>query len=97
MQALEYRKLDESEVQHALAEIPNWTVSEGQLSRELEFGTYKDGVVFASALAYLADALDHHPDLYIGYGKVRVTMHTHSVGGLSPYDFELARRIEALL
>jgi 4a-hydroxytetrahydrobiopterin dehydratase len=53
--------------------------------------------VFACAIGHLAEALNHHPDLLVGYGKVRVVLVTHDAGGgLTEYDFELARRIEKL-
>lgn len=97
MEALAYRKLSPEESQARLAEAPGWSIENDKLSKSFKFKSYKDGVVFATAVAYLADRLDHHPDLQIGYAQVRVAMNTHSVEGLSPYDFELARRIEAIL
>lgn len=97
MEELEYRKLSSEETQSRLANLPEWGIVDGMLSRSFKFKSYKDGVVFATAVAYLADALDHHPDLTILYGEVGIRMNTHSVEGLSPYDFELARRIESIL
>ncbi|MGV3618607.1 MAG: 4a-hydroxytetrahydrobiopterin dehydratase [Fimbriimonas sp.] len=96
METLAYRKLDEAEAQARLAEAPGWSIEDGKLTKSFKFESYKDGVVFGTAVAYLSDRLDHHPDLEIGYGRVRVSVNTHSVEGLSPYDFELARRIEAI-
>lgn len=93
---LAYRKIDGSEATAALASTPGWAIEEGKLTKSFKFETYKDGVVFASAVGFLADKLDHHPDIMLGYAKVKVSMNTHDVGGLSPYDFELAKRIEAL-
>jgi 4a-hydroxytetrahydrobiopterin dehydratase len=97
METLVYRKLEEEEAQARLAQAPGWSIEDGKLAKSFKFERYQEGVVFATAVAYLADRLDHHPDLEIGYGKVRVSVNTHSVEGLSPYDFELARRIEAIL
>jgi len=96
MADLQYVKLSPQEVESRLGALDGWRVSEGMLKKDFEFKTYKDGLVFASAVGYLADAMDHHPDLIIGYKKVSVAVNTHSVGGISPYDFELARRISAL-
>jgi 4a-hydroxytetrahydrobiopterin dehydratase len=93
---LAYRKLDDSEVQSALESLSGWTVRDGKLNKLFAFETYKDGLVFAAAVGYLADALNHHPDLLVGYAKVDVSMNTHDVGGISPYDFELARKIDTL-
>jgi 4a-hydroxytetrahydrobiopterin dehydratase len=54
-------------------------------------------LVFATTVGFVADQLDHHPDLHIAFGRVTVSVNTHSIDGLSPFDFELARRIEALI
>ena len=93
---LEYRLLSVDEVAEALLALPEWGVVDGMLTREFSFKAYKDGLVFASVVGYLADAMDHHPDMLVSYGKVRVNMNTHAVKGLSPYDLELARRIDAI-
>ena len=93
---LEYVKLSDEQANDALGELSGWEIKEGKLSKTFSFDSYKDGVVFGSAVGYVADKLNHHPDLAIGYGKVTVAVNTHDVGGLSPYDFELARRIESL-
>ncbi len=97
MAALEYRMLDEREVADGLALLPGWAVEGAKIEKTFPFKTYKDGLVFAVAVGHLADRLDHHPDLFVGYRKVRVASSTHTVDGLSPFDLELAKRIEGLL
>lgn len=94
MRTLEYRMLTEAEVQAELSALPKWSVTAGKIERTFAFGNYQDGLVFASMVGYLADQLNHHPDILIGYKKVTVSLSTHDVNGLSPYDFELASRIE---
>jgi 4a-hydroxytetrahydrobiopterin dehydratase len=96
MTELAYRKLEAKEVVSLLSEVPAWHVEGELLVRRFDFKAYKDGLAFAMAVGHLADRLDHHPDIEIGYRKVRVAMNTHSVGDLSPYDFELARQIDAI-
>jgi len=93
---LEYRKVSEAEIAAALGELEGWTDSAGKIEKLFGFENYLDGVAFASAVGFLAETLDHHPDIEIGWRKVRIAMNTHAVEGLSPYDFELARRIEGL-
>ena len=93
---LEYRILTDDELKKALETLPGWSVEDGQLVKRFEFKTYKDGLVFAVAVGYLADKLNHHPDLAIGYAKAKVSLSTHDVNGLSPYDVELATQIKAL-
>jgi 4a-hydroxytetrahydrobiopterin dehydratase len=94
---LTYKKFAETEVVAALAKLPLWGIENGMLSRLFEFPSYKDGLVFATAVGYLADRLNHHPDLHVGYGKVRVSTVTHDAGGLTAYDFELARLVDGLV
>jgi 4a-hydroxytetrahydrobiopterin dehydratase len=93
---LVYRKLDEEEIAQALAGVPGWTILNGQLSKEFAFGAYLDGPAFAVKVGEQAEELNHHPDILITWCKVRVSVNTHDVGGISPFDFELARRIDAL-
>jgi 4a-hydroxytetrahydrobiopterin dehydratase len=93
---LQYRLLTDEEISQVLNEMPGWVIEEGELVNLFAFNTYKDGLVFAMAVGHLADKLDHHPDLLIGYRTVRVALSTHSVNGLSPYDVELARQIDTL-
>jgi 4a-hydroxytetrahydrobiopterin dehydratase len=94
---LEYRKLSPSEIAAGLGELDGWDEHGGQIFKTFGFDNYLDGIAFASAVGYLAEKLDHHPDLEIGWRKVKVSMNTHSVEGISPYDFELAKKIEALV
>lgn len=91
---LEYRKLSDDEVARDLPQ--GWSTDGGAIKRTYEFGEYMQGVEFATKIAHAADAMDHHPDMALGYKRLEVTISTHSVGGLSPYDLELARRIDAL-
>lgn len=92
---LEYRQLSGDEIEAGIRELGGWSVEGEKLAKSYEFPSYKDGVSFAVKVADIADEMDHHPDIEIGYKKVRVSVNTHSVGGLSPYDLELARRIDS--
>ncbi len=93
----ENRLLTDTELSDGLVELDGWGIEDGKLAKRFTFKTYKDGLVFAVAVGYVADNLDHHPDMEIGYAKVRVAVDTHTVGGLSPLDLELARRVDSLL
>jgi 4a-hydroxytetrahydrobiopterin dehydratase len=94
---LEYVKLNENQIRDGLHSLQGWLIRDGQLTKTYRFETYCGGLVFASAVGFAAEKLNHHPDLHVGYGRVTVSMNTHDVDGLSPYDFELARRIDALV
>ena len=93
---MERRKLDSNEIDVRLAELPGWTLDNGQIAKTYIFDTYKAGLVFAVAVGHLADRMDHHPDLFIGYQKVKIGLNTHDLGGISTFDFALATQIESL-
>ena len=97
MPHLEYKKLDEKELATGLAGLSKWKVDDGMLTRQFEFKSYKDGLVFATSVGWQADSLNHHPDMLIEYCKVKVSTITHDSGGLTSYDLELARRIDGLV
>lgn len=94
---MERRKLDEAEITAALGQAEGWEVRDGKVAKTFAFDSYASGVVFASGVAHIADRLDHHPDILIGYRRVDIAVNTHDVGGISPWDFELARRIDAIV
>lgn len=93
---MERRKLNEVEIAERLTANPGWNVEEGKVTKTFEFKSYASGVVFAVAVANVADKMDHHPDLTIGYQKVTVAVSTHDVQGISPLDFELASGVDHL-
>jgi 4a-hydroxytetrahydrobiopterin dehydratase len=94
---MERRKLSEAEVSTGLATLNGWTFADGQITKTYQFDTYKAGLVFAVAVGHFADRMDHHPDLFIGYQKVKIGLNTHDVNGISAFDFELAKQIESLV
>ena len=97
MAELTYDKLTADQISQKLSTVDGWRTENGALTKTFEFNSYAAGVVFANAVAYTADHLNHHPDLLIGYQKVTVSMVTHDTGGgLTAYDFELARRIDQI-
>jgi 4a-hydroxytetrahydrobiopterin dehydratase len=97
MANLSRNKLDEQQINTHLQSLDGWSVQESVLTKTFEFDGYAKGVMFAAGAGALADALDHHPDLLLTYQKVKVSLTTHDAGGLTEYDFELARRIQELV
>jgi 4a-hydroxytetrahydrobiopterin dehydratase len=81
----------------SLSIIPGWKVQDGKLAREVKFDSYSRGVLFAVAVANIAETMDHHPDLKIGYQVVEIAVNTHDLGGISTVDFAFAERVNALL
>lgn len=86
----------ENEVEKHLRDVPGWQVHGKGLQKTFTFDTYGDGIAFVNRVAEIADQMDHHPDLHVGYGKVTVFCTTHDAGGITLKDLDLTRRIEAL-
>jgi 4a-hydroxytetrahydrobiopterin dehydratase len=89
--------LPDDEVADALAGLPGWTAAGGAIACEYRFRGFPDAVAFVVRLSYAAEAADHHPDLDIRYNRVRVTLSTHSEGGVTGRDLDLARAVAALV
>jgi 4a-hydroxytetrahydrobiopterin dehydratase len=80
-------------------ELPGWELDAAgkEISRLFSFDSYWAGLGFVNAVAWIAQAEKHHPDLALFYKKVKVSFTTHSVGGLSENDFICAAKVNALL
>jgi 4a-hydroxytetrahydrobiopterin dehydratase len=76
--------------------VPLWTLSEKQIEREFKFKDFRQAMDFVNHVADAANEQDHHPDIYISYSLVRLTMSTHKIGGLSRNDFILAAKIDLM-
>lgn len=89
--------LTDAAVIQALESLPGWERDGDRIVKTFKLSSYAAGLAFASAVGIVCDALDHHPDLYIGYKKVEIRFTTHDAGSkISQKDIDAARRIEAL-
>jgi 4a-hydroxytetrahydrobiopterin dehydratase len=88
-------RIEESEIDSQLEELPGWSRSGTTIEREYRFGGFGEAIAFVNRVAELADAADHHPDIDIRYDRVRLSLTTHDSGGLTERDFALARRVDA--
>ena len=87
----------EAEVSARLADAPGWALVSGAIEKRFAFSDYHRTMAFVNALAWIAHAEDHHPDLLVSYGACTVRFNTHSVGGISLNDFICAAKVDALL
>ena len=78
-----------------MTSIPGWEQKEGALVKQYKFKGFLEAIAFVNRVAGLAEEADHHPDILIRYHQVRLTLVTHSAGGLTEKDFALARKIDA--
>lgn len=93
--------LSADQVREQLAGIADWQLlgdaGHSAISKTYRFANFYETMAFVNALALIAHQQDHHPDLEVSYGRCKVSLNTHDVGGISETDIDCARRIEALL
>jgi 4a-hydroxytetrahydrobiopterin dehydratase len=88
--------LGDSEIEARLGELEGWAREGEAIAKEFDRGDFVGSVRFVESIVNPAEAMNHHPDLEISWSKVRVTISTHSEGGLTGADFDLAAKIDAL-
>lgn len=88
-------KLNETEIAQRLKALPQWAREGDAIRKTFTFGKFADGIRFVDRVAVAADAMDHHPDIDVRYTKITTTLSTHSAGGLTAKDFDLAAKIDA--
>jgi 4a-hydroxytetrahydrobiopterin dehydratase len=80
-----------------LTSLPGWTLRGKAVVKRYTFQNFTEAMAFVNRVADLAEAQAHHPDITIRYNRVTLSLWTHSAGGITQKDLDLARRIEALL
>lgn len=77
-----------------LIDLPGWVLQSGSIQKEFRFKSYIAGLDFAYSMGKIAEFENHHPDLFIGWRRVKVVLTTHAIKGLSPNDFVMAAKSE---
>lgn len=72
-------------------------VAERQLEKEFKFKDFREALDFTNKIGEVAEAEGHHPDIYLTWGKVKLTVSTHKINGLTESDFILAAKADRLL
>jgi 4a-hydroxytetrahydrobiopterin dehydratase len=90
------KRLTEDEITAGLDTVPGWERREDTIVATVVRADFRDSLLYVGAVAYLAEAANHHPDVAISWNRVTLILSTHSAGGLTAADFELARQISAL-
>ena len=86
----------QAELKSWMKKVPEWELEEKLIVRQFEFDDFTAAIDFVNAVAEIAEELDHHPDIDVRWNKVKLALATHSKGGLTPFDFETAERIDTL-
>jgi 4a-hydroxytetrahydrobiopterin dehydratase len=71
-------------------------IKEHHLEKEYKFKNFREALDFTNKVGELAEAQGHHPDIYLAWGKVKLTVWTHKIDGLTESDFVLAAKSEKL-
>jgi 4a-hydroxytetrahydrobiopterin dehydratase len=88
--------LEPEAIEQLLAEVPDWRLEGGAIQRTFQLRNFVEAIDFVNRVAQVAESLDHHPDIDIRWNKVKLSLATHSAGGLTDLDFTLARKIDEL-
>ena len=89
-------RYDDAQAAEHLRELPGWSAQGGWIRRTYETDGWPSTMLLVNAIAFVAEAAYHHPDLEVSWSKVVVKLQTHSAGGVTEKDVELARKIEVL-
>jgi 4a-hydroxytetrahydrobiopterin dehydratase len=77
--------------------VPQWTVAnQHHIHREFQFPDFKEALEFVNQVGALAEEQGHHPDIFLAWGKVEITLWTHKIDGLTESDFIMAAKIDRL-
>jgi 4a-hydroxytetrahydrobiopterin dehydratase len=88
--------LNDDEIESRLSELSGWKRDGAAITRRFKFDDFQASVDFVNRIAPAAEEMNHHPDLAISWNTVDCTLSTHSQGGLTDADFELASQIDSL-
>ena len=89
-------RLDEAEIEERLEALEGWTREGDAVVKKFDCGDFAGSVELVNRVAPIAEEMNHHPDLAISWDTVTVAITTHSEGGLTASDFELAQAIDGL-
>ncbi len=89
--------LTEAEIEQHLQKLSGWVREGGAIYKEFQLESYAAGLAFATAAGVVCDGLNHHPDITIGWKKVKIRFTTHDAGSqLTEYDFKAAAAVQGL-
>jgi 4a-hydroxytetrahydrobiopterin dehydratase len=90
------QKLDDAAIRAALGALVGWAFEGGRLAKTYRFADWRAAMSFVNAVSDLANDVDHHPDLAVGWGRCTVAWATHDAGGITGNDLACAARTEAI-
>jgi 4a-hydroxytetrahydrobiopterin dehydratase len=89
--------LNKDEIKQNLSSLSGWIHEGNQIAKEFQFKDFAEALSFVNKVGAEAEKMDHHPDIFIhSWNKVKITISTHSEGGVTKKDFQLAEIIEGI-
>ncbi|MGA7937287.1 MAG: 4a-hydroxytetrahydrobiopterin dehydratase [Kovacikia sp.] len=89
-------RLSDEALKAALSQLQGWSLKDGKLHRQFQFGSFVEAFGFMSSVALVAESADHHPEWFNVYNRVTIDLTTHDSGGITQKDIDLARRANEL-
>ena len=93
---MERKKLSAEEISENLNRLNDWKAEDDQLKKHFEFENFAESLEFVNRAGEIAERLDHHPDIFFGWGYAEFSITTHDAGGITEKDFQLARAINEI-
>jgi 4a-hydroxytetrahydrobiopterin dehydratase len=91
------QKLSDDEIDGRLMQLAGWSRVANAIEKKYQFKNFLRAMWFVNAVGYIAESINHHPDIAIHYNEVTLTNWTHVAGGLTEFDFTLAKKIDAMM
>ncbi len=89
-------RLTDNEIDYNLTMLKGWSLEDNRIVKNFVFKDFKEAISTMVKIGEVAEELNHHPDWYNSYNKLNIKLSTHSAGGITLKDFELAERIEQI-
>jgi 4a-hydroxytetrahydrobiopterin dehydratase len=93
---MERKKLLPEEIRENLAALEKWRAANDLLTRRFEFANFAEALDFVNKAGAIAERFDHHPDISFGWGYAEINLTTHDRGGITDFDFAVAREIDRI-
>ncbi|HEY8563560.1 MAG TPA: 4a-hydroxytetrahydrobiopterin dehydratase [Pyrinomonadaceae bacterium] len=93
---MERKKLAPEEIERNVGGLKDWRAANDRLTKRFEFRNFAESLDFVNRVGAIAERFDHHPDIFFGWGYAEITLTTHDRGGITDFDFALAKEIESL-
>jgi 4a-hydroxytetrahydrobiopterin dehydratase len=88
-------KLSQKQIKSNLSKFPGWNLEKDAIVKQFKFKDFIEALSFVNSVGLESEKMDHHPDiLMFAWNKVKITISTHSAGGITEKDFSLAQKIE---